>query len=87
MFQTALSADGTEPATHYISSGPIEQQFADLLDAGAAAIVATAESMQVQIDPAVIDALLASADISQESTDDAMGRMGLVFPVLKLPTL
>lgn len=77
MFQTALSTDGAEPASHYISAGPIEQQFADLLDAGTPAIVAAAESMQVQIDPAVIDALLAAADISQESADDAMGRMGL----------
>ena len=77
MFTTALSADGAEPATHYISAGPIEQQFADLLDAGTDAIVAAAESMQVQIDPVVIDALLAVADISQESADVAFERMGL----------
>ena len=31
MFTTPLSVDGTEPATHYISSGHIEQQFADIL--------------------------------------------------------
>ena len=31
MFTTGLSADGAEPATHYTSSGYIEQQFADLL--------------------------------------------------------
>ena len=31
MFTTALSADGTEPATHYISSGPIYESLADLL--------------------------------------------------------
>lgn len=76
MFQTALSTDGEEPASHYISAGLIEQQFADLLDAGTAAIVAAAESMQVQVDPMVIDALLA-ADISQESADDEMARLGL----------
>lgn len=31
MFTTGLSATGTAPATHYISAGYIEQQFADLL--------------------------------------------------------
>jgi len=31
MFTTGLSETGTEPATHYISSGYIEQQFADIL--------------------------------------------------------
>ena len=28
---TGLSADGTEPASHFISSGPIYESFADLL--------------------------------------------------------
>ena len=31
MFTTGLSADGTEPASHFISSGPIFDSFADLL--------------------------------------------------------
>lgn len=31
MFTTGLSETGTAPATHYISSGPIFQNFADLL--------------------------------------------------------
>ena len=31
MFTTGLSPGGTEPATHYISSGHIEQHFADIL--------------------------------------------------------
>ena len=31
MFTTGLSEAGTEPATHYISSGPISESFADLL--------------------------------------------------------
>ena len=31
MLTTGLSADGTEPATHYISSGPIYESLADLL--------------------------------------------------------
>ena len=31
MFTTGLSETGTEPASHYISSGPIYESFADLL--------------------------------------------------------
>ena len=31
LWTTSLSADGAEPATHWISSGLIESQFADLL--------------------------------------------------------
>lgn len=31
MFTTGLSATGEAPATHYISSGAIEMQFADIL--------------------------------------------------------
>ena len=31
LWTTPLSADGTEPATHWISTGLIESQFADLL--------------------------------------------------------
>lgn len=31
MFATALSADGQEPVTHYISSGGLAQEFADIL--------------------------------------------------------
>ena len=31
LWTTPLSADGAEPATHWISSGLIEEQFADLL--------------------------------------------------------
>ena len=31
MFTTGLSATGALPATHYISSGPIYESFADLL--------------------------------------------------------
>lgn len=31
MFTTGLSENGTEPASHYISSGPIFDSFADLL--------------------------------------------------------
>lgn len=33
MFLTGLSADGGEPATHFVSSGSILREFGDLLDA------------------------------------------------------
>lgn len=34
MFTTALSSDGLEPATHYVSSGMIDDQFASALSDG-----------------------------------------------------
>lgn len=48
MFTTALSADGNEPATHYISSGRIEDVFADLLP------LTTVTPAEVEGDPAVV---------------------------------
>ena len=33
MFTTPMSADGTPPATHYVSSGPLSQAESDFLDA------------------------------------------------------
>lgn len=38
MFRTGLSVDGTEPATHYVSSGSIWKEFGDILDEPSLAI-------------------------------------------------
>ena len=66
MFITGLSATGTAPATHYISSGPISDEMAALLplttvtqDADGNAIVSTAPG-----DPAYVVELAAQAGIS-----------------------
>ena len=66
MFITELSATGTAPATHYISSGPISDEMAALLplttvtqDADGNAIVSTAPG-----DPAYVVELAAQAGIT-----------------------
>ena len=74
MYSVPLSPNGELPATHWISSGLIEQAFADLLAApDALAAVASAAGL----DPAPLVAIVAAADISDESADVALARLGL----------
>ena len=91
MFTTALSATGVDPATHYISSGLIESDFADLLPlielpADADPVIhpgqpdlitqmATDQGMGVTVDE--VQALLASVDVSEQPPTDALDRLGL----------
>ena len=77
MFQTALSADGLEPATHYVSSGPIEQQFADLVDSGAENIHAVVLQAGIEISLEAVQQIMACADISDDPADVAFERLGL----------
>lgn len=74
MYSVPLSPSGELPATHWISSGLIEQSFADLLASpDALAAVATGAGL----DPAPLVAIVAAADISDEPADVAMARLGL----------
>jgi len=74
MYTTPLSPTGELPATHWISSGLIEQAFADLLASpDALAAVAT----QAGLDPAPLIAIVAAADISDERADVALARLSL----------
>lgn len=91
MFTTPLSPTGTEPATHYISSGLIEDAFADLLPliefpADADPVIhpgqpdlitqmATDQGMGVTVDE--VQALLASVDVTEQPPTDALDRLGL----------
>jgi hypothetical protein len=78
MFTTPLSSDGTEPATHYISSGYIPEQFANLLtDPVAVYEVATANGVVTTQD--AVDDIFANADISDEEPFHAMARLALVI--------
>lgn len=74
MFTTPLSPTGELPATHYISSGLIEQSFADLL---ANPDALTAVATQAGIDPGPLVAIVATADITAEPADVALARLGL----------
>lgn len=74
MYSVPLSPTGDLPATHWISSGLIEQDFADLLaNPDALAAVAT----QAGLDPAPLVAIVEAADISEEPWTDALARLGL----------
>ena len=77
MYSVPLSPTGELPATHWASSGPIDEEFAELLaNPGALAAVATAAGL----DPAPLAALVATADIADlalESFDETLARLGL----------
>ena len=74
MHQTPLSPTGEQPATHYISSGLIEQSFADLL---ANPDALTAVATQAGIDPGPLVAIVSTADITDEPAEEALNRLGL----------
>ena len=89
MFTTALSATGDDPATHYISSGLIESDFADLLplviktetgmekiNQGQPEIIhAAAQQAGLTLDQQEIERLLAAVDVSDQSPFEAMDRL------------
>ena len=93
MFTTGLSADGTEPATHYISSGPIAAEFGDLLPLttfdeegqptkrpGAVATVeAIADQADITLPAGAIAALFDAIDVTELDPWAAMARLGLVM--------
>ena len=74
MYSVPLSPTGELPATHWASSGPIDEEFAELLaNPDALAAVASAAGL----DPDSLVALVAAADISDEPADVALARLGL----------
>ena len=75
MYSVPLSPTGDLPATHWISSGLIEQDFADLL-ANPDALTAVATS-GAGLDPAPLVAIVAASDISEDPADVALARLGL----------
>lgn len=79
MFETGLSADGSFPATHYISAGKIESEFAAILPlsggGGSAEHVAAASGGAATTQQ--VAALFAAVDVSDEEPHDAIARCGL----------
>ena len=74
MYSVPLSPTGELPATHWASSGLIDEEFAELLaNPDALAAVASAAGL----DPDSLVALVAAADISDEPADVALARLGL----------
>ena len=74
MFTVPLSPSGELPPTHWISSGLIEQYFADML-ANPDALTAVATG--AGLDPAPLVAIVAASDITDEPADVALARLGL----------
>ena len=74
MFTVPLSPSGELPTTHWISSGLIEQEFADLL---ANSDALTAVAAQAGLDPDPLVAIVAASNISDEPADVALARLGL----------
>lgn len=99
MFTTGLSATGTAPATHYISSGPISDDMAALLpcttvDAEGiattapgmpSAVPALAAKVDITVTEQQINALYASIDVSDQEPFQAMARLGL--EIVRVPLL
>lgn len=81
MLATPVSATGSLPATHYISAGMIEDQFAALLPLGDApgqpeTIVALAAGA---VTLAQAKALLSAIDVTEQDPFTAMSRLGLML--------
>ena len=91
MFTTGLSADGTAPATHYISSGPIYESFADLLPlttfdedgqpatrpGDVATVEAIADQAGITLPAGAIAALFDAIDVTELDPWAAMARLGV----------
>ena len=95
MFTTGLSETGTEPATHYISSGPIATEFGDLLPltsfdeegqsttrpGDVATVEAIADQAGITLPAGAIAALFDAIDVTELGPWAAMARLGLVMVV------
>ncbi len=93
MFTTPLSADGTEPASHYISSGQIANEFGYLLPlttfdeegqpttrpGDIATVEAIADQAGITLPAGTIAALFAAIDVTAQEPFAVMARLGLVM--------
>jgi hypothetical protein len=91
MFTTPLSLTGQEPATHFISSGAIEEPFAQLLPLaefpeGAEPVIyhgqpeliaQTASARGIAVTLEEVQALLAASDVSEQEAFAALARLKL----------
>jgi hypothetical protein len=78
MFTTKLSATSDLPASHFISSGLISEQYALILDEKNAALVkAISNAAGLGYTQAEIDELLSVIDVSSGDAFDTLARLGL----------
>ena len=76
MFTAALSASGNPPATHYISTGPMDAELMLALDS-ADTLYAACQEAEADIPLAACQKLIAESDVSDEQPFTAMDRLGL----------
>ena len=84
LFTTLLYPEGGTEVTHAISSGYIAGEFADLLPCGdqpgnTEALLAMLAGAEFPITGEQLAGMLAMIDISEESADEAMARLGLAL--------
>lgn len=88
MFTTGLSASGQEPATHYVSTGYISEQFALLLplydpaigtkmDGDPATVTQLANDGGFACTVQEVTDLFAVVDVTEQEPFDAFARLGL----------
>ncbi len=76
MFTAALSSTGLAPATHYISTGPMDTELMLALDS-ADTLYAACQEAGADVPLAVCEKLINESDISDESPFSAMERLSL----------
>ena len=77
MFVAAYSPTGAEPATHFVSEGWIEEQFAVALGSPEA-LVAMLAAVGVTMTLANAQALLSQATVSELPASEVLAEMGLM---------
>lgn len=76
MWTTGLSAAGSLPASHFISSGMISEEFAAMI-ADPDAMFAACESAGLPVTLAQCQSILGAADVSADEPFAALDRVGL----------
>jgi hypothetical protein len=76
MWTTGLSTTAAAPATHYVSTGMIDDTFAALLS-DPAAMYAAAQTAGASVTLAQCQSLVSQSDVSDEPPFEAFARLGL----------
>lgn len=78
MWTTPLSSTGLYPATHYISTGFIPPEFANLLtDPQALYDIAIAQGVDCTLEQ--VEQIVADSDVTEEEPFVAMARLGIML--------
>jgi hypothetical protein len=78
MWTTGLSPTGENPATYFISTGAVGEEFAGCLS-DANTLLAACETVEYVVTLQELEDLLAACDVTEEPPFDAMARLGLTL--------